>query len=89
VPTTIHRSGAAGGQPAHPLITVREAAALLRLSAMTIRRKVDAGQIPAIKCGSACRIPRAFIEGILRDALAGQTVVVEDYAPAADAGGAA
>lgn len=64
----------------HPLMTIHAAALSLGYSDMTIRRRVDARQFPAVKIGSKALIPRSFVEQILADALAGRTVVVEEYA---------
>lgn len=66
----------------HPLITIRVAALALGCSEMTIRRRVEARQFPAVKIGSKALVPRAFVERLLADALAGATVVVEEYAAA-------
>lgn len=65
---------------AHPLMTIHAAALALGCSDMTIRRRVEARQFPAVKIGSKALIPRSFVEQILADALAGRTVVVEEYA---------
>lgn len=64
----------------HPLMTIHAAARVLGFSAMTIRRRVEAGRFPAVKIGSKALVPRAFVEKLLADALAGRTVVVEEYA---------
>lgn len=47
---------------------------------MTIRRRVEARQFPAVKIGCKALVPRAFVERLIADALAGRTVVVEEYA---------
>ncbi len=64
----------------HPLMTVHEAAQALRYSEMTIRRRIGAREFPAVKIGSKALVPRAFVEQLLADAMAGHTVVVEEYA---------
>lgn len=64
----------------HPLMTITAAARALGCSEMTIRRRVEARQFPAVKIGSKTQVPRAFVARILADALAGRTVVVEEYA---------
>ncbi len=66
----------------HPLMTITAAARALGCSAMTIRRRVDARQFPAVKIGSKAQVPRAFVARVLADALGGRTVVVEEYAAA-------
>jgi excisionase family DNA binding protein len=65
---------------AHPLMTIRAAAEVLGCSDMTIRRRVEARQFPAVKIGCKALVPRVFVERLLADALAGRTVVVEEYA---------
>jgi excisionase family DNA binding protein len=64
----------------HPLMTIHAAALALGCSDMTIRRRIEARQFPAVKIGSKALVPRAFVERLLADALAGRTVVVEEYA---------
>lgn len=71
------RGGTAGE---HPLITVRQAAARLGFSDMTIRRRIEARQFPAVKMGSKAMVPRAFVDRLLELVEAGHTVVVEEYA---------
>jgi excisionase family DNA binding protein len=66
----------------HPLMTIRAAAVALGCSDMTIRRRVEARQFPAVKIGSKALVPRAFVARLLADALAGRTVIVEEYAAA-------
>jgi excisionase family DNA binding protein len=66
----------------HPLMTIHAAAVALGCSDMTIRRRVEARQFPAVKIGSKALVPRAFVARLLADALAGRTVVVEEYAAA-------
>jgi excisionase family DNA binding protein len=66
--------------PAHPLMTIHAAALVLGCSDMTIRRKVEARAFPAVKIGSKALVPRAFVERLVADAVAGRTVVVEEYA---------
>jgi excisionase family DNA binding protein len=70
----------AGHSSTHPLITVGEAARMLGFSGMTIRRRIEARQFPAVKIGSKALVPRAFVEQLLQAALAGQTVVAEELA---------
>src|SRR5919205_4516184 len=70
-----------GGEP-HPLITIHQAAQALGFSDMTIRRKIEARQFPAVKMGCKALVPRAFVEQLIADALTGKTVVVEEYTAA-------
>lgn len=71
-----------GPDDEHPLMTIHAAAIALGCSEMTIRRRVEARQFPAVKIGSKAQVPRAFVARVLADALAGRTVVVEEYAAA-------
>ncbi len=64
----------------HPLISVQQAALMLGCSAMTIHRRIEALQVPAVKIGRSAKVPRAFVEEGLDAAAAGQTVVVEEFA---------
>jgi excisionase family DNA binding protein len=76
----------------HPLITVSQAAQMLGFSDMTIRRRIEARQFPAVKIGSKAMVPRTFVEELLDAAAAGQTVVLEEFAAewsATTSGGAA
>lgn len=65
---------------AHPLMSVGEAAQTLGFSHMTIRRAIDSRQFPALKMGSKALVPRAFVERLLAEASAGNTVIVEEAA---------
>lgn len=75
----------------HPLITVAETARMLGCSNMTIRRRIDARQFPAVKIGRKAMVPRAFVERLLAAAASGRTVVVEEITAewAADQNGSA
>lgn len=64
----------------HPLMTIQAAARALGYSDMTIRRRIEARQFPAVKIGNKALVPRAFVEQLLADAMAGRTVVAEEYA---------
>lgn len=75
----ITRQRRTGTMPDHPLMTVSQAAAMLGCSSMTIRRRIDARQFPAVKIGCKALVPRAFIEALVDAAGAGQTVVVEEF----------
>ena len=70
------------GSDEHPLMTIHAAAQALGCSDMTIRRRVESRQFPAVKIGCKALVPRAFVEQLIADALAGKTVVVEEYAAA-------
>ncbi|MGF1654291.1 MAG: excisionase family DNA-binding protein [Actinomycetales bacterium] len=56
------------------------AAALLGCSDMTIRRRIAARQFPAVRIGRKSLVPRSFVEGLLAQAEAGRTVVVDELA---------
>ncbi|WP_035779914.1 helix-turn-helix domain-containing protein [Arthrobacter sp. H14] len=51
----------------HPvqLLTVAEVAAALRVSKMTVYRKVHSGELPSIQFGRSFRVPVAAIEAYL------------------------
>jgi excisionase family DNA binding protein len=44
------------------LLTVPEAAAVLRLSASTLKLMIRRGELPVVRCGRAVRIPRRELE---------------------------
>lgn len=46
------------------LLTVREAAAMLRVSQVTLRRYVASGKLPAVRVGRNVRIERTAAEGL-------------------------
>ena len=46
------------------LLTVREAAAMLRVSQVTLRRYVASGKLPAVRVGRNVRIERSAAEGL-------------------------
>src|SRR5689334_16946738 len=62
----------------HPLMTVQKAAEALGCSDMTIRRRIAARQFPAVKIGRKSMVPRSFVEFLVAQAEAGQTVVVDE-----------
>ena len=51
--------------PAYEVLTVGEAAKLLRVSQKTLYRMISAGSIPVLRFGRAIRNPRAVIESML------------------------
>lgn len=71
----------------HPLLTVAEAARMLRVSEMTIRRACDAGGLPAIRLGRTRRIPRAYVQHLLDQATEGASTAVVTAATDVDADG--
>lgn len=48
-------------------LTVAEAATVMRVSQMTIRREVESGELPAIRVGRSLRIPEQAVHDYLRD----------------------
>lgn len=58
---------------------VREAARVLGVSDMTIRRAYAAGVIPGITFGTTCRVLRVFVASLVAAAEAGQQVKVEEF----------
>lgn len=48
--------------------TVRETAQLTRLSAASVYRAVERGELPSVRIGGSLRIPRAAIEELLASA---------------------
>jgi excisionase family DNA binding protein len=51
------------------LFTVREVAAILKLSEQTIRNWIDAGCLPALRIGRRVRIRRDVLQRILTNGL--------------------
>ena len=56
----------AGGER-HPLMTVVEVAAALRVSKATVYRLVQSGVMPSMRTGRTVRISRRIVEDLLRD----------------------
>lgn len=54
------------------LLTVREAAALLRISRNLAYELVTRGEIPAIRLGRVIRVPRAALEQWIETSLRGE-----------------
>jgi len=59
------------------LVTVREAANYLRISARTVYRLIESGQIGAVRIGKQWRIPASDLPG--HEALAGATGVATEH----------
>jgi excisionase family DNA binding protein len=62
------------------LVTVREAANYLRISARTVYRLIESGQIGAVRIGKQWRIPASDLPG--REQLSGQPQATETQATA-------
>ncbi len=56
-------SGQAGNSP---MMTVREAAQVLRLNVKTVYAECDAGRLQCRRFGRSIRIPRAVVEELVR-----------------------
>jgi excisionase family DNA binding protein len=54
--------------PRSPLLTVPEVVAILRVSAMTVYRQCNSGELPCVKVGRSFRIPRQAVRDLLGDA---------------------
>jgi len=52
-------------------LTVAEVAELMRVSAMTVYRMVQAGELPAIRFGRSYRIPEAAVVELVQSAASG------------------
>ena len=74
------QSGASAEAPLGRLfIPIKEAAGVLDLSEMTLRRAYAAGDIPGITLGRSCRVLVAFIAALVALVESGQQVAVEDF----------
>lgn len=58
---------------------IKDAAALLQMSEMHIRRAFDAGHFPGFKLGRLYRVSRPFVEALVAEVQAGRRVVVEEF----------
>ncbi len=50
------------------MVTVADAARMMRVSIMTVYRLIEAGELPAVRIRRSLRIPRRDFDGYLRDA---------------------
>src|SRR4249919_2552690 len=74
------QSGVRAQAPAgRTFMPIKEAAAALDVSEMTIRRAYAAGEIPGITIGRSCRVLVAFIVALIALAETGQQVAVEEF----------
>lgn len=62
------------------LMPIKTAAALLNISEQTIRRLLDAGEIPGLKVSRSYRVYGPFVEAALALIRAGHRVVLEELA---------
>jgi hypothetical protein len=47
---------------------------------MTIRRAIADDQLPCVRIRGRFLVPRAFVDDLIKNAEAGMSVIVEDYA---------
>lgn len=90
--TVPFRRGRQTAKGSAELATVSQAAELLGVSQMTIRRAIYDGEIPVLKFRGRYHVPRRFLAGMLDDANRGQQVEVAERCAAWQAnavGGAA
>ncbi|MEY4710934.1 MAG: Helix-turn-helix domain, partial [Pseudomonadota bacterium] len=59
------RTSSNAADTSHSLLTIKEAAVLLRVSQRTVRRLIDRGEIEALRIGRSVRLNRAAIEQML------------------------
>ena len=64
------------------LITVREAASYLRISARTVYRLIESGQLGAVRIGKQWRIPASDLPGATINAAEAQPQQFENSATA-------
>lgn len=64
------------------LATVSQAAELLGVSQMTVRRSIYDGELPVIKFRGRYHIPRRFLHGLVEAANSGQQVEVAQHGAA-------
>jgi excisionase family DNA binding protein len=60
-------------------LTPAEAAAMLRVSTMTVTRLLLAGDIPGLRARRAYRVPAAFVDGALTAIRAGASVDLAEF----------
>lgn len=65
--------------PNEHFMQIKDAAALLDMSEIHIRRAFDAGHIPGIKLGGTSRVSRPFVNALLAEVGAGRRIVVEEF----------
>jgi excisionase family DNA binding protein len=62
------------------LVSITEAAMLLGVSKMTVRRRVHSKTWPSGRCGKKHLLPRSFVEGAVAAIEAGCGVDVDEFA---------
>ena len=65
------------------LLTIKEAAAFLRVSPITVRRRIAGGQLRAVRVGKGIRIPREALDEFLRPAASPASLDVRVAEPVA------
>jgi excisionase family DNA binding protein len=78
-PQSTESAQRAEAPPGRMFMPIKEAAAALDVSEMTIRRAYAAGEIPGITIGRSCRVLVAFIVALIALAETGQQVAVEEF----------
>jgi hypothetical protein len=74
------QSGASAEAPSGRMfMPIKEAAGVLDLSEMSLRRAYAAGDIPGIILGRSCRVLVAFITALVALVESGQQVAVEEF----------
>lgn len=58
----------AAADDAPKLLKVREVAAALNVSAMTVYRDIEDGKIPATRIRGSWRVPTSYVDDVLADA---------------------
>lgn len=59
---------------------IKDAATLLDMSEIHIRRAFNAGHFPGIKLGQLYRVSRPFVNALVAQVAAGRGIVVEEFA---------
>ncbi len=62
----VERAEQVEGEDSAPLVTIREAANMMRVSKMTVYRLVHAGTLPAVRIRRSYRIRRHDLDTYLR-----------------------
>lgn len=64
------------------LLSITEAATLLGVSKMTVRRRIHSKTWPSGRCGKKHLLPRSFVEGAVAAIEAGCGIDVDEFAAA-------
>lgn len=66
-------------EPRSDFMLIKDAAVLLHMSEIHIRRAFDAGHFPGIKLGRLYRVSRPFVNALLSEVRAGRRVDIEEF----------